>query len=624
MPDKKLFTEFPPVKTKEWEEKIIQDLKGADYEKKLITITPDKIKIKPYYREEDLKNLNYLHSLPGNFPYVRSTKTKNNNFDIRQNIFVEDFNTANNKAHKIILKGINSVGFYLCHKDNISQKDINTLLKNVNPETTNINFISGKMSLHILRLFINFCKTINLKSENIKSSFHFDPLVYKTITGNSYNKNNIEKDFHELKEMTEITKDFPHIKLISINGIFFADAGAFSTQELGFSLASANETIAKAEKAGIKPETIIPKIMFNLGIGSNYFIEIAKLRAFRMLWAKIVEIWTKDKSLGKTFINSVTASFNKTAYAPYVNQLRNTTEAMSAIIGGTNSLTVNPFDLPYKKPDDFSERIARNTGIILKEEAYFDKSVDPAGGSYYIENLTDMIAENAWKIFIKIEDAGGYDKAIKQNIIQSKIKETAQQRDINIALRKEILLGTNQYPNFNEKISKNIDFNVYLWSLPDNEETEINPIKMYRGAQAFETLRLETEKFEKQPTVFLFTYGNLAMRKARATFASNFFACAGYKIIDNPGFETVDTGIRAAIKENVDIVVICSSDDEYLKIAPEIHNKLKDKAITVIAGYPKNTIEELKSKGIEHFVHIKSNVLETLQKFNKILFKTFK
>ncbi len=616
---KKLFYEFPPISTEQWEEKIKKDLKGADYNKKLVSKTIEEIKIKPYYREENIKNIEFTENIPGKYPYVRGIKTKNNNFDIKQDIFVEDFGKAGKKALDIIKKGIDSVGFFLCHKEEINQNDINTLLAGINPEKTTINFISGKLSEKILNLFIKFVKNNNFNKSKIKATFDFDPFGYKTITGDFYTSRNIGKVFDDLKKMLNITENYPLIKPVGINGIWFANAGASATQELAFALSSANEILSEAEKNEINPEKLIPKIVFNFGIGSNYFIEIAKLRAARFLWAKICEAWTSDKDTGKMYINSITSDRNKTIYDPYVNQLRNTTEAMSAILGGANVITVKPFDFTYKKPDEFSERIARNTGIILKEEAYFNKSVDPAAGSYFIENLTNDIIEKSWEIFIKTEDLGGYNQALQQNYIQNQIKETAEKRKLNIATRKEILLGTNQYPNFNEEIKNNIDFNVYSWSLPENKNTETEPIKFFRGAKELEELRLSTEKSGKKPTVFLLTYGNLAMRKARAAFSSNFFACAGYKVIDNLGFETPENGINAAIEANADIVVICSSDDQYPNIVPEIYNKLKGKAITVVAGYPKEHIEELKSQGIEHFIHIKSNILETLKNFNKLL-----
>ncbi len=621
MSEDKLFNDFPPVSTEQWEAKIKQDLKGADYEKKLITDTLDGIQIKPYYRSEDLTNLEYLQHLPGDFPFVRSPKTEDNNFDIRQDIFVENVSDTNKKIKDAIDKGANSIGFFICHKENMTENEFNTLISGINPEHKTLNFISGKITPLILKFFINTIKKNAFNPEKIKATFSYDPFGHKTITGNCYNKGKINKDFEELKEISEIISEkYPQIKFININGIFFANAGATVVQELAFALASANETLSEAEKAGINPETLIPKMMFTFGVGSNYFIEIAKIRAARLLWAEIAKTRSPEiKDKAAMFINSVTSGVNKTAYDAYVNQLRITTEAMSAVIGGTDCLTVNPFDIPYKKPDDFSERIARNIGIILKEEAHFDKSIDPAAGSYYIENLTNEIAEKTWKLFLQIEEIGGYHNALKQGFIQDKIKETVQKRELNIATRKEVLLGTNQYPNFNETVKKNIDPNVYNWKLPENKNTDTEAIKFWRAGKTFEELRLAVEKSGIRPKVFLLTYGNLAMRKARATFSTNFFTCAGYEIIDNPGFENIEEGIKAAINAKADIVTVCGSDDDYPEIVPEIYNSLNGKAITVVAGYPKNSIEELKSKGIEHFIHVKSNVLETLQNFNKIL-----
>ncbi len=620
MSEKQLFNDFKPVSTEQWEEKILQDLKGADYEKKLVTKTLDGIRIKPYYREKDLEGLEYLQANPGEFPYVRGTKTETNDFNIRQDFFTDDYAQTNLKIIDAAAKGVTSIGLFICHKEDITQKDFDTLLQNTNPEKIAFNFISGKISLKILQFFIAFCEKNNFDLQKIKGSVGFDSFGYKTITGDHYNPKNLPADFDTLKKMYDLVADkFPHIKIININGSFFSNAGAMSTQELAFSLASANEHLVEAENAGIDIKKLLPKMMFTFGIGSYYFIEIAKLRAFRMLWAKICETWTKDKNSGKTFIHSVTGSFNKTVYDPYVNQLRNTSEAMSAVLGGTDEINVNTFDAPYKKPDAFSERIARNTGIILKEESGFDKFADPAGGSYYIENLTNDIAEKTWQLFLEIEEKGGYNKALQENFIQDIIKETANKRDLYIAQRREILLGTNQYPDFNETLNKDADINIMNWSLAEASDSEVEPIKMYRGAKEFEKLRIQVEKSGKRPTVFLLTYGNITMRKARAGFSTGFFACAGYNIIDNNGFADVNEGVKEALEKNADIVVLCSADDEYVGMVETIGKQLEGKATIVVAGYPKNDIEQLKEKGIEHFIHVKVNVLDALHKFNELL-----
>jgi methylmalonyl-CoA mutase len=281
-------------------------------------------------------------------------------------------------------------------------------------------------------------------------------------------------------------------------------------------------------------------------------------------------------------------------------------------------LQVNGFNSVYEETTEFSERIARNQQILLKEESYFDKIIDPAAGSYYIENLTNSIAEEAWKLFLEIDELGGYIKAVRKGFIQNKIKETSNKKDIAIASGKSGILGTNMFPNTGEFIEKDLDNSVFEETNQAYENAEFETLKPYRGTQAFERLRYKTDYYSrenKRPVVFLLTYGNLAMRRARAMFSTNFFGCAGFEIIDNQGFKSVESGIKAAIENNADIVVICSSDDEYATIAPEIYEGLKGKAIIAVAGYPKLIIENLKEKGIKHFIHVKSNVLEDLQKF---------
>ena len=232
------------------------------------------------------------------------------------------------------------------------------------------------------------------------------------------------------------------------------------------------------------------------------------------------------------------------------------------------------------------------------------------------------MAGEAWKLFLEIQEKGGFLEAFKAGFIQEKIRESAQQRDMDIATRKEIILGTNQYPNSGEIKTEKLDESVFEPYDQRDEDTGVETLKIYRGPQAFEKLRYQTDRYAEskaRPKVFLITMGNLAMRRARAQFAANFFGCAGYKIIDNIGFKNVDEAVEACLKAGADIAVICSSDEDYAEIASDLAAKLKDKTILVLAGYPKELVEDLKEKGIEYFIHIKSNVLETLKEFQKKL-----
>ena len=395
-------------------------------------------------------------------------------------------------------------------------------------------------------------------------------------------------------------------------------------QELAFSLASANEYLAGLTGKGLTVDEVAPYLQFSLGIGPDYFLEIAKFRAVRLLWTRMVEQYHPDRDASlKLFVHGTTARWNKTVYDPYVNMLRTTTEGMSAAIGNADSVTVLPFDASYKEEDEISTRIARNQQLVLQEESYLNKIIDPAGGSYYIENLTDLIARHAWDLFKEVEKRGGMIECIKTGFIQDEVERSRIQKEAGIAQRKIVLLGTNQYPNIHETMLEKV---TGIENIPVPGSSRFKKMVPFRGAQAFEEIRLGTERAvslgRKRPVVFLFTMGNVAMLRARAGFAANFFGCAGYDIIDNQGFATVDEGISAALDSQAEIVVICSSDEDYLLIVPEIAGKLKLSgagAFIVVAGYPKEQAEAYKAAGICDFIHVRSNLLVTLRDFQERL-----
>ncbi|MGC8804236.1 MAG: methylmalonyl-CoA mutase family protein, partial [Bacteroidales bacterium] len=408
-------------------------------------------------------------------------------------------------------------------------------------------------------------------------------------------------------------------RVLLADGRPIRDVGSSTVQEVAYTLAMGSEYLQRLSEAGLTVEHIAPRIQFNLSVGSNYFFEIAKIRAFRMLWARIVEAFgVKNKEAARAYIHATTAWHNMTLYDPYVNMLRHTTESMSAVIGGVDSLSVRPFNVVYQHPNSFSNRIARNIQIILKEEAHFDKVVDPAGGSYYIESLTASLAQEIWKEFLRIEDQGGYSQSLVKGDIQQKVKAHAQKMFADVAARKYTVLGTNQYPNFHELMLSEIDKEVY-WQQPIATEGAIaEPLQPIRISTELEHLRLKTESSGKRPKAFMLTIGNLAMRLARSQFSCNFFAVAGFEVIDNNGFATIAEGIEAALQAHADIVVLCSSDEEYAIYAPEALKLLGNRAIFVVAGNPP-CMEDLKAQGVENFISIRSNLLETLTYYQKLL-----
>ena len=624
----KLFTEFPPVSTEQWMEKITADLKGADFDKKLVWKTNEGFAVKPFYRQEDIDGLATINSVPGKFPYVRGTKADNQWF-VRQDIVVKDAKEANLKALDILNKGVDSIGFSL-QKEELNATYIETLLKGIAADCVELNFIiCGSQVTKLGAILTDYFKSKAYDVKNLHGSITYDPIYRMLASGKEFSKEEISE---KSKAVVESVAGLPFYRAIHVNAFQLNNAGAFIFQELGYALAWGNEYLSQMVEAGVDTSLAAKKIKFNFGVGSNYFMEIAKFRAARLLWAKIVDVYqplcprpdcknTENgicKCAAKMRIHAETSLFNKTIFDANVNMLRTQTEAMSAGLGGVNSLTVIPYDATYQKADDFSERIARNQQLLLKEESNFDKVADAAAGSYYIETLTKEIAAKAWELFLSVEEQGGFYAAITAGTVQKAVKETTAIRMKSVSSRREILLGTNQYPNFNEFATSKVKSGKAADC--DCNHTGIETLAPVRAAEAFESLRFATEAASKRPKAFMLTIGSLAFRLARAQFSCNFFACAGYEVVDNLGFKTVEEGVEAAQKVGADIIVLCSSDDEYAEFAPAAFKAIGGKQLFVVAGAPA-CMDDLKAQGIEHFVNVKSNVLDTLQSFNAKLVK---
>jgi len=616
--NQRLFDAFPPITNEEWRAKIEKDLKGADFDKKLVWRSKEGFNVQPYYRADDHKNLEHLDVLPGEYPYTRSKKVEDNAWYVRQDITVKDMDEANKKALDVLMKGVTSLGFVMDEKHDYTADEIATLLHDIVAESVELNFTAGHAAHSIIEHLMGWLDKTQQDPEKVAGSFDFDPLGHLVTKGNFCKSESYS--IERIKELIEKAAKLTQFRVLTVHGVHFNNAGATAVEELAFTLAQGNEYLAKLTDAGLSVDAVAKSMKFKFGVGSSYFMEIAKFRAARMLWAKMVKQYEPaNEESCKMQIHAETSEWNKTVYDPYVNMLRTTTEGMSAAIAGVDSMTIRPFNDIYEDPSVISERIARNQQIILKEESYFDKVIDPSAGSYYIEELTDALAEEAWKLFVNIEEKGGFIEAFKQGFIQGMLRETTQKRDMAIATRRENLLGLNQFPNFDEKADKFITPERIQTKQETAKETLGEPIRIYRGGEDFELMRLKTDRAGKRPKAFMLTYGNLSMRKARAQFSCNFFACAGFEVVDNNGFESAQEGVKAAQDAKADIVVLCSSDEEYTELAPEVKNLLKEDAIVVVAGYPKAIMDDLKAKGIEHFIHVKSNILEELKGFQQLL-----
>jgi len=614
MSDNLLFQEFPPISSSEWREKIEADLKGADFEKKLVWKTEEGFAVQPYYRHEDLENLS-VNTAPGSFPFVRGNKKELNNWQIIQQIDSSSLEEANKRAVLAVARGANAISLRI---DNVNNaEDLAFLLKNVDLTETAVHFHSANTYSILADLLRKEFARQNIDANKVCGSFNFDSFGYYLLNGDFYNSH--DDNMNELVCLLDLMKnDLTNFKLININGQHFANAGAHTAQELAFSLASAVEYINQLTEKGCEVENILPRIRMSLSIGPSYFMEIAKFRAARLLWANIAKQYTQKEELQKIRLHGVSSLYNKTVYDLYNNMLRNTTEAMSAAIGGVDEITVLPHDFVLGEGSEFGDRIARNVQLLLKEESHFDKVADPSAGSYYIENLTKELAEAAWAAFLKIEEQGGFLKAMTEGIIKTEIEATVAKRQKMIASRRKVYVGINNYPNLTEEFPANASY-------PKNKTAEGNALQMLRGAESFENLRYRTDAAvksgAKRPVALMLQFGHLAMRNARAMFSSNFLGVGGYQIesliCDNP------SGVANIMNEyKPDIVVLCSSDDEYAEPGMQYLEAVKAagtcKAV-LIAGSPGENEEKFRAAGIDEFIHLRSNALEMIQKFHQIL-----
>jgi methylmalonyl-CoA mutase len=573
-----LLQEFPPVSTQSWEDLIRKDLRGADYAGKLIWQTEEGLAVKPYYRAEDVAGLEYPDARPGVFPYARGARSTGD-WRIREEIYAVDREEANREVHSAVLAGAGEIAFRAANFENAS--DLNVLLANL--EEIPVHFENAGVPQ--LRLLI---ERLNARQRPAPVSTGWNPLA-------------------NLDFAAEVIAAAPATLVpFTIHGEEFEESGATAVEEVGFTLAAAIDFMAGVQERNVDVDRAAASITFSFSIGANYFFQIAKLRAFRMMWAQAVESFGGRRDSARARIHARTSRWNETIYDPHVNILRSTTEAMSAALGGADIITVAPFDECYKAPDEASRRLARNTQIILKREALLSRVADPGAGSYCLESITDFIAREGWKSMREIEVAGGYRKALADGLIAQALERSLAAKEKAVATRRRIFTGTSQHANLSEKALGRID------------ASRLSGRR--RGAWMYEELRLRTErhaaKTGKTPRVLLAEFGDAKMRAARSNFAANFFACAGFDLVAKR-FSIADR-IPAS---DPDLIVLCSSDAEYLALAIEVMARLKmlgRETPVIVAGSPESK-GQLEAAGVADFIHIRSNPIEVLAKWQQRL-----
>jgi methylmalonyl-CoA mutase len=693
-------SDFASPTWEEWMKAVEESLKGVPYEKAMITKTYEGIDLKPIYRREDLQDLKHLNSLPGQAPFVRGNTAEGyleNGWVVAQKqyawhpaqankILLDELNrglTCVNLKLDLFTKwainppydGLDINGIWLSNLD-----DMDTLLRDIDLSAVPLFVNAGEASVLILALVNAHLIHQKQLPMNLHGFIGFDLLSQLAEHGEILIP---EEDMWQsmYQSCSWAAAKAPHLRTVLLDGMVWGNHGASSMHELGYLIAIANTYIKELLDKGLSIEQIAPRFQMNLTLGSNLFMEIAKVRAARLLWAELLKAYGAPEAIQKIWIHGVTSSFNKTMYDPYVNMLRTTTEGFSGVIGGVDSLEILPFDFRVRPDAEFSRRIARNQQVILKEEAHLDRVIDPAGGCYYVETLTAQLAELAWKKMQDIEEAGGAYQAIKDAVIQAEVCKLSLERMQNVDKRKDIFVGINMYANpleqplesveetcqceLKEHFDKIVAFqnsnrpgldksieslekhykdamvvdyvtdaflhNATLDELslclnPNEGELKVPELPNCRATIGLESMRERAIDFQQDNkivlSVFLANMGPLVQHKARADFVTGFLQVGGYYVAGNDGFQTVDEAVEAALFSNAQAVCICSTDDTYPELVPQLVAKLKAEKpdiVCILAGYPADMVEAYTAAGIDLFIHLRANLFDTFKDLAKKL-----
>lgn len=591
---KSLFSEFNPVTKAEWMEKVGIDLKGADFDKKLVWKNLSKINIQPFYIAEDEQDV-----------IVNTGENSQSLINYRE-ISVKSGKLGNTLALNAVKEGINGLLFKI--ESNIP---IAELLDGIDLNHTAIAFNLSTEALDTVPEFLQYVKERKIASQNLKGFIDLR-IISDYLTQGDIHSN----IFDTVAALIRQTEDYPNFKSLTISGSEYLDSGANQVQEVAYTLSSMIFLIEKLKERDNTVQQIFDNLNFKLAIGSEYFIEIGKFRALNSLLSEIAAKYGISEHSHTIFAK--TSIWSKSVTDPQTNLLRATTEAMSAILGNVDSVLIDAYDKEFNEASDFSSRIAGNISTILKEESYLGKVANPVDGSYYIEEVSAKIARQALVLFKTIENNGGFYKSFESELIQQQIAEIRQEKIKLISQRRLPMVGVNKYPNLMETVSS--------LNLSAGEAYNTKVLTPRRASLEIEAIRKTTEelveKTAKRPVVELTSFGNLTMRKARAAFAYDFIGVSGFEVWQEQSYSSVQEAAAQSAKSNSNVVIICSSDQDYESGAIDFVNSfrtLNREKVLLLAGNPTHIIDELTKAGLDGCVHMKSDVINTISSIqNKI------
>jgi methylmalonyl-CoA mutase len=656
----RLLAEFPPVNREEWRKLVEAELKGAPFDKRMLTVTPEGITLQPLYTPEDTAKLPFVNSFPGFAPFVRGGRASGavkQGWEISQEIVCASPTEFNHAARNYLGRGLTALNMVLDQAtrngadpdwgqaESVGQgglsiaslEDLTRALDGVDLAAAPLYIRTGASALPFAALLVALARLRQAELTQLRGCVEMDPLGVMAHEGRL--PQSLAGAYAEMATLTRwAATNAPQLQTICVHSRAWHESGANAVQELAYALATAVEYLRAMNERGLDANTVAPRVRFAITVGETFFTEIAKLRALRMLWARVVQSLGGNAEAQRLSLHVRTSHWNKTVNDPYNNLLRTTVESFAAVLGSCDSLQVGAFDEVLRTPDEFSQRVARNTQIILQKECNLDRVIDPAGGSYFIESLTGELATRAWALFQEIEQQGGMSAALQAGGPQQAVAATAAARLKGVAQRRDSIVGVNQYANPKEQPLEIpvVDHAAFarrraqqvaaqrtsldqgaaqavleklaqvlaqpgeglfeacveaaqagatlgeitrVLRASDTAPATITPVCITRAAKPFEQLRAAMDVFASKtgnrPQVFLLNMGPLKQHKARADFSRGFLATGGYEVTSPKGFNTPDEAIAAFAKSGARVAVICSTDDTYPALVPALVSGLR-------------------------------------------------
>ena len=689
--------EFTPPTDEEWKAACEALLKGAPFEKKMFTKTYEGITFDPMYTRKHTEDILPKGVMPGMGDYLRGVDAAgyigkpwgiaqacDETLPAENNELLRHEHDKGATIYHIVLDTASRTGVDARQAEAVGDtgtsvttvEDMHVLLTGLDLAKFPLYVYAGANAVPLLALVAAARRASGEDMAEVRGIVGADPIGALAADGKL--PTSLDAHYDSLAAAARwATVNAPHLRTVFVRSDVYSNGGANDVQEVASVLATATAYLRALCERGLTIDEAASQIAFAFSMGANFFLQIAKLRAVRPLWAQIVGAFGGSAEAQKMRIHARPALFFKTIYDPYVNMLRNTTEIFSGVVGGIDSFESAPFDEPIRKGDEFSRRIARNVQIMLQEEFGLLQPIDPAGGSWAVETLTRQMQEKIWAEFQRIEKEGGIIAALRAGSLQESVAAVLAARFKNADLRRDRIVGNNMYPNMTEtlletraedtaalKAQRTADIDAYLSDIDVKHRDEalaslrqahsvdhaveaalagatiaelmtavtegngaetVTAIAPHRWSERFEALRQRTEEYKAEKNdnvkIFLANMGPIPQHKARADFTTGFLQVGAFEVLGNDGFKTVEEAADAARASGADAVVICSTDATYPEIvpalAPKLHEVLPKARVFLAGAAPKDLLETYKEAGIDEYISVRANCYEILESLQK-------